>query len=330
MDRSVWGPRLALAVLAPTIGELLTGSTPVALLVFDPLGFVLRFAGLMLLYGGGALLIREAAVRWGGGWRTIAILGVAYGIVEEGLAVHTFFQSGGAPVHGLGGFGRVAGVNVVWATGLSWFHATYSMGLAVAIVGLCYPASRGRSLLGGFALPTVLAGYLAIVALFWLSTPNGPAPVLAVATVAVVLGLVGLAALLARWPPSIALGRSTPTRGRDAAVGAAPFLLWLGAGLAGPSVFGSPWVCEGLFLVGAAACVVYLERTREAPAPASYLGREYWFALGATGVLTAWAGLLVLLGSPGPLIVGGALLVLIRRRRPGPAIGGGVVVPGAN
>lgn len=68
--------------LAPAIGELLSGASP-PLKFFSPFLFVV----LCLLYGSGALVVREITLRCGKGWTTILILGAAYGLVEEGLMV---------------------------------------------------------------------------------------------------------------------------------------------------------------------------------------------------------------------------------------------------
>ncbi|MCG2769572.1 MAG: hypothetical protein L6435_14495 [Anaerolineae bacterium] len=37
------------------------------------------------------MLIRELRVRWGKGWPTVFVLGAAYGVLEEGLMVKSFF-----------------------------------------------------------------------------------------------------------------------------------------------------------------------------------------------------------------------------------------------
>ncbi|MCL7415341.1 MAG: hypothetical protein M8349_04690 [ANME-2 cluster archaeon] len=63
------------------IGELLSGSSP-PLQFFNPVMLLM----LVLLFGCGTLLIREAMVRWNLQWSVI-FLAVAYGIVEEGLMV---------------------------------------------------------------------------------------------------------------------------------------------------------------------------------------------------------------------------------------------------
>jgi hypothetical protein len=75
-------PLLVLFVLAPLVAEVLLGAT------LSCIGGLLPVS---LLYGGGAVLIRELARRRGG-WGSIALLGAAYGIVEEGLAIQSLFN----------------------------------------------------------------------------------------------------------------------------------------------------------------------------------------------------------------------------------------------
>ncbi|MFD0023671.1 hypothetical protein [Streptomyces sp. NPDC058382] len=67
---------IGLFLLAPLIGEFLLGNQPVTAL---PSVFLLA-----PLYGGGALLVREAARRAGRGWPTMILLGAAYALIEEG------------------------------------------------------------------------------------------------------------------------------------------------------------------------------------------------------------------------------------------------------
>ena len=50
---------------------------------FNPFGFVI----LTILYGGGAVLIRELTIRWQKSWVSLLVLGAAYGIIEEELMV---------------------------------------------------------------------------------------------------------------------------------------------------------------------------------------------------------------------------------------------------
>ncbi|OLC21634.1 MAG: hypothetical protein AUH33_01400 [Chloroflexi bacterium 13_1_40CM_68_21] len=78
----IWPAALALFVLAPVCGELLSGSTPLRAFV-NPFTF-LYLSG---LYGSGALIVREIVRRRGLGWRNVLLLGAAYGVLEEGLVV---------------------------------------------------------------------------------------------------------------------------------------------------------------------------------------------------------------------------------------------------
>jgi len=80
-------PAWVLYFLAPIIGELLSGSAP-PIEFFNPFGLLI----LPALYGSGAILARELALRREKRWPTILVLGLAYGILEEGLMVKSFFD----------------------------------------------------------------------------------------------------------------------------------------------------------------------------------------------------------------------------------------------
>lgn len=313
LDRSRRAP-LLLALLAPTVAELMTGSTPVATIVFDPPGFLVSFAGLVLLYGGGALLVREAAVRWVKGWPTVLALGAAYGVVEEGLAVHTFFLSSGGAVGALAVYGRWGGVNTVWAVGLTLFHATYSIALPILLVSLAYPEFRSVRFLEGRWLPAVVAGYVGIVLVFALVEPAFPPASLLVAALAAVAGLVALG----RWAPrtlgAAAPGGPVPPAWWLFGAGTAPFLLWLVAGTGAPSLFPAPWEAITALLAGNLLVGVGIVRATD---PAHADRNLAWVALGMVSVLTAWTFLLELAGALGVALVGaGVLLLTLRVTRP--------------
>jgi hypothetical protein len=132
-------PALVLFLLSPAVGELLSSSSPPAEF-FQPLAFLL----LASLYGSGALLARELAHRWGKGWSSMLLLGAAYGIVEEGLAVKSFFDPAWVDLGPLAVYGRWAGMNWVWALGLTIYHAVFSIGIPILLVGLMFPSQRDR------------------------------------------------------------------------------------------------------------------------------------------------------------------------------------------
>jgi len=135
-----WAPALSLFLLSPIIGELLSGSSP-PIEFFNPLAFVFM-AG---LYGSGALIARELAFRWKKGWLSILVLGAAYGIIEEGLEVKSFFDPNWMDLGPLGSYGRFLGVNWVWSVELTVYHAVFSIAIPILLVSLLFPKEIDRA-----------------------------------------------------------------------------------------------------------------------------------------------------------------------------------------
>jgi hypothetical protein len=141
MKRS--SPAIVLFFLSPVIGELLSGSAP-PVEFFNPFGLII----LPALYGSGALLVRELTLRWDKRWPTILALGLAYGIIEEGLMVKSFFDPGWMDLGILGVYGRWAGINWVWSISLMLYHAVISIAIPIQLVELLYPKRRDEPWLG--------------------------------------------------------------------------------------------------------------------------------------------------------------------------------------
>jgi hypothetical protein len=149
-------PILFLLLLTPGIPEYLSASSQITLLVISPPLFFLFLAANMGLYGSGVILIREAMIRWKKGWASVFLLGVAYGIVEEGLDLWTLFYSKAGPVGNLGYYGHWLGVNWVWTVGLLIFHSVYSIGLPIFLFGLAFPELKRKSLVSGAKLSATI------------------------------------------------------------------------------------------------------------------------------------------------------------------------------
>jgi hypothetical protein len=164
-QRFPW-PVLVLYFLSPVVGELLSSASP-------PVEFfsVFGLTVMSLLYGCGALLVRELSFRWGAGWPGRLLLGAAYGIVEEGLMVKSFFDPNWPDLGVLGTYGRIAAVNWVWSVELTLYHCFYSICIPILLVELTFPRWRERR---------------------WLNRP-GLAVVGALLAADVVWGFVGLA-----------------------------------------------------------------------------------------------------------------------------------------
>jgi len=202
-------PALALFLLSPMIGELLSGSSP-PLEFFNPFAF-LFMAG---LYGSGAVIIRELAFRWGKGWTSVLAMGVAYGIIEEGLEVKSFFDPHWQDIGLLGSYGRVAGVNWVWSVELSIFHAVFSIALPILLASLLFTRETERAWVSDRTLKLLFAVLVLDVAIgFVFLTPYYP-PVLSYAlAIALVDGLFVLAYALPRhYLPPFAVEAPRPRR----------------------------------------------------------------------------------------------------------------------
>jgi len=137
-------PWLTLLLLAPTLGELLSGSSPPAEF-FQPFGFTV----MTVLYGCGALVCRELKVRWRRGVGSLLLLGCAYAILEEGLMVASFFNPDWVDLGALRGFGRAMEVNWVWAVELTIYHAFFSVAVPVLMTELMYPDRKAEPWLSG-------------------------------------------------------------------------------------------------------------------------------------------------------------------------------------
>jgi hypothetical protein len=302
---------LALLLLAPSIPELLTGSTPVSNIVFDPVRFLTGFPLDIALYGSGALLIREFAVVYRKGWASILLLGAAYGIAEEGFEVHTFFQPSGTPVDALGSYGHLFGVNWLWALVLTLFHATYSIALPILLVRLWFPAVKEERWLSP-RLVTLLAVLFfgEVVGFGTFVVGHGPSPAALAFFVALVAGL----AALAVWAPKDLLWPRSGTRRLGpktiAFLGAVEFIVYFFVLIAAST----RWIPAG-----AAALIVVLANGGVLAILLRYVGTqdlersEFLFAVGMLSVLFVWDVLIEFILVPGILAVTALFVYLLYR-----------------
>ncbi|MDG6901091.1 MAG: hypothetical protein JRM80_03940 [Nitrososphaerota archaeon] len=164
-------PVVFLLLLTPGIPEYLSGSSAVSALLLNPALFVFQALANLGLYGSGALLIREAKVRWNKGWGTVLLLGGAYGILEEGVALSTLFNPNAGPVGSLGIYGHWLGVNWIWLAGIVPFHAVFSISLPIYLMGLALPETSGRSLVNGKRV-AITSAVLAVDVLLLMAVVN--------------------------------------------------------------------------------------------------------------------------------------------------------------
>ena len=185
-----------LALLSPFVAEFLLGDQYLSADrgVGAQLGM---FVVLGLWYGAGAVLIREVTRRTGRGWPTILLLGLAFGLIEEGLLTQSLFNP-----HYLGldliSYGQVGGLGIglPWTVFVLTLHVVWSIATPIALVEGIWPGREpwgGRVSLG-VTSGLVLLGALAIAGVSWASSGflAAPGQLIGSAVLTVVLVIVAL------------------------------------------------------------------------------------------------------------------------------------------
>ena len=166
-----WYALVSLLLISARLAEFLTGSTPIPVVITNPLGMVFNVG----LYGGGALSIREATLRWRKRWGAVLLLGGAYAVGEEGFAAKTVINPL-SPIIGNQLYTHWAGVNWIPLTNLTLFHAAFSIAVPLILVELLFPETKGRRLLGnrGMIVTGGVYGLTVFVLTFFLGDPYVP------------------------------------------------------------------------------------------------------------------------------------------------------------
>lgn len=158
-------PVVALFLMAPLLGEVVGAALRLSYFV-EPL----RVVSILCFYGAGVVLVREIAQRLRcNGWGMV-LLGVAYALIEEGLALQTIFNPQG--MDGEMVFGRAAGVNWFWAVLVCGYHVVWSVLIPIGVVHIVFPGESrspwlSRRMLwvfgGVFALGTALFALISLL-----------------------------------------------------------------------------------------------------------------------------------------------------------------------
>jgi hypothetical protein len=185
---------VTLMVLSPLIAEYLLGSMPVFLLPILPV--------MMLMYGAGAVLIRDVVRYLGKGWPSLILLATAYGFIEEGLVTQSLFNPNYLHMRLLDfGFIPALGTSPVWAIYVLGLHMFWSISTPIGLTDCLFPAKRTTPWLGPIGLGILAVLFLgggALVALFtYKQLPFIAKPAQIIGILFIVAGLV-TAALV--WP----------------------------------------------------------------------------------------------------------------------------------
>jgi hypothetical protein len=149
-------PVFALYFLSPLVAEFLSGTTL-------PIYLLFLIVPLSLFYGSGVLLIRETTRRTGRGWPTILVLGLAFGVLEEGVVTQSLFNPDylALNLHLLGpGYIKALGIGTLWTVFVVGGHMLWSIATPIAIVEESTRSRRVTPWLGRLGLIVVTVLFL--------------------------------------------------------------------------------------------------------------------------------------------------------------------------
>ena len=226
-----WAPALTLIVLAPGIAEVSSGATR--------LSFIFVFFSEMMVWGCGALIIRELVRRWNAGWTSMLLLGLCLSIAEEFLIQQTSL----APLPWVQDptYGRVWSVNLIYFLFMLGFESVLVVLVPVQLTELIFPARRREPWLkkSGLVISSAVFAVGAFIAWFlWikiarakvLHVPPYNPPLLALLAGAVMIVVLSLGAYMLRNADQ----RSTPRQSSTSAI--PPWIVGIVTLL-----FGFPW-----------------------------------------------------------------------------------------
>ena len=149
------GAAFALIVLAPFIAEVLSGATRMS--------FIFAFVPEMMVWGCGALIIREVVRRWGGGWTSILLLGLGLSVAEEFVIQQTSLAPLPWPAMSAA-YGRLWGVNWIYFLFMLGYESVWVVLVPVQVTELIFAKQRNERWLGNIGL--VISGLVFVLGSF--------------------------------------------------------------------------------------------------------------------------------------------------------------------
>jgi hypothetical protein len=200
-------PALVLFLLSPVLGELVSA-------FLSPLEFLhpLRLAITLVPYGCGAISARELVLRRRKGFASLVLLGLAFGLLFEGIVTRVLFNPDWAGLGPLARYGRAHGFNWILAVGIVHFQALISIVCPILTAEALFPARRHEPWV---RTPTLvlcccaLPGWTLIMGLF---VPYFPRPPHALALIGILIGLLALAQSIPAEPVTVRARPVPPPR----------------------------------------------------------------------------------------------------------------------
>lgn len=153
-------PAILLMLFAPLLTEVLPGATR--------FGSIFVFPIEVTVWGGGALLIRDAVRRWNLGWFNMLLLALCLSIAEEFLIQQTSVAPMVLRLKGVT-YARFLGVNYVYLLWALIYETVFVVFAPVYLVELLFPEKRNQVWMSKGGFFTVVFFFLAGAFLAWFS-----------------------------------------------------------------------------------------------------------------------------------------------------------------
>ena len=304
MDAQAKRAALFLLLATGPLAEVLSENVPL-LTFLQPLPFLL----ITLTYGVPVLLIRELAVARQLNIAGVLLLGLAYGILNEGVLAKTLTQPDGPPLYDFAGYGQVGALQGGWTIFMVFWHAPHSVLYPLLLSQWLFPAAAGRRWFAAgrarwllHLLLVILAG---LYALYFLNPLRNDAGVFLLYA-AVTLGLVGAALRFCRARESSSPAMPAKTSLTPALAGACTLAFYI-------FQFWSPAHIPFAVFLGASALLLTLSATWILRSGWRPLPELLLFGLGDDLAFASFSSLLCVVSDRNPLqaAAAGAILVAL-------------------
>jgi hypothetical protein len=159
VTKSIW-PALTLMILAPLIAEVLPGATRFSSLFVFPIEVV--------VWGGGALLIRHVVRKWQLGWIHMILLGVVLSLAEECLIQQTSLAPLVIQIKGVT-YARAFGINYVYLLWALIYETVLVVIIPIHLTEIIFANHRQESWIGRKGVVSVSILFLVGCYLAWFS-----------------------------------------------------------------------------------------------------------------------------------------------------------------
>ncbi len=131
---SLYKPIILLSLLSIGLTEIITTSTKISDLTHSTTWFFL-FMGYMIP----VICIREWSVRNNMGIVSIFMIGILFGIYNEGLLAQTFFTNVHSPIDIFANYGIVSGIRIPWSLTITFWQGLQAIVYPISITYLIFP-----------------------------------------------------------------------------------------------------------------------------------------------------------------------------------------------